>query len=309
MDELGFNKIFGALLAAVLVVLGLGTLSSTLFPKSSFDYHHGDDHGEKSLNEKLAERYAYYVEVAETGGGPLEEEIFDLGLALASADIARGERAFAGKCATCHSVNEGGPNGTGPNLYNIMGAQKHAVAGFGYSRAMEAQDGAWSYEAMNDWLLNPSAYVQGTSMAFAGLRRDDERVDTIAYLASLSPDAPAAPEPMAAPAEEAAVDLNEPTDAPVAVEEETAANETVDDSAAEAEVDAGGNAVEAATEADVAGAANDAASDVSDEGSSVAGEAADAADTATADAIEAAEDAVAETSENIDAEIDTPTED
>ena len=199
MGELGLNKIFGALLATVLVVFGLKEVSAIVFP--SGDGHGGGHHGEEhevSLNEKFAERYAYYVEVAEGGSSGAEEEVFDLGLALASADPALGERAFKGKCVTCHTVEEGGANGTGPNLFGIMGAAKHAAPGFNYSSAMLALEGEWSYQAMNDWLENPAGYVRGTSMAFAGLRREDERANVIAYLASYSPDAPAFPAPLAA---------------------------------------------------------------------------------------------------------------
>ena len=56
------------------------------------------------------------------GGGDEEEEVFDLGLALANADLSRGERSFKAKCATCHTIEQGGANGTGPNLHGVVGA-------------------------------------------------------------------------------------------------------------------------------------------------------------------------------------------
>ncbi|HBX98236.1 MAG TPA: cytochrome c family protein, partial [Hyphomonas sp.] len=69
------------------------------------------------MTEQMCEKFAYCVEVADAGGtGGEAEEVFDLGLLLASADIARGERTFKGKCATCHTIDQGGANGTGPNL-------------------------------------------------------------------------------------------------------------------------------------------------------------------------------------------------
>lgn len=216
MGELGLNKIFGAILATVLVIFALKEVTYIVFPSGDgHGGHHGEEH-EMSLNEQIAERYAYYVEVAEGGGAAVVEEVFDLGLALASADPALGERAFRGKCVTCHTIEEGGANGTGPNLYGIMSAQKHAVPGFTYSNAMTQLEGPWTYENMSEWLENPAGYVRGTSMAFAGLRRDDERANVIAYLASYTPDAPPFPDPL--PAEtDVAEETGEAVEAEVAV--------------------------------------------------------------------------------------------
>ena len=119
------------------------------------------------------------------------------GALLAAADPTSGERSFKAKCSTCHTIDQGGSNGTGPNLYAIIGASHAHAAGFGYSSAMEATSGeVWNYENIDAWLENPSSYIRGTSMAFAGLRRDDERADVIAYLAQNTPGAPAFPEPL-----------------------------------------------------------------------------------------------------------------
>ncbi|MEM9226179.1 MAG: cytochrome C class I, partial [Pseudomonadota bacterium] len=104
--------------------------------------------------------------------------------------------------------------GTGPNLYATMGAAKQSHGGFAYSGALGNTEGDWSWENMDAWLENPGSYARGTSMAFAGLKRDDERASVLAYLASYSPDAPAQPEPLPevtaeGDAEEAAGDLSE----------------------------------------------------------------------------------------------------
>ncbi|MEM7766658.1 MAG: c-type cytochrome [Pseudomonadota bacterium] len=194
MGELTINKFLGTLIAAALVLFGLRELAHVTFAPP---YHgsHGD-HGEtKTLNEQFAEKYAYYVEVAEQLEEGVPEPVFDLGLALANADIARGERSFNAKCVTCHTIAEGGANGTGPNLHAIMGVEKNHTAGFNYSGALTSGE-TWTYAAMDAWLYNPSAYASGTSMAFAGLRRDDERADVIAYLATQTPNAPAFPDPL-----------------------------------------------------------------------------------------------------------------
>ncbi len=196
MGELGMNKILGALLATALILFGLHQLSAIAFGHGGG--HHGHHEEEKSLNEIFAERYAYFIPVEEQAASDDAEPVFDLGLLLASADVSRGERAFKGKCATCHSIDQGGANGTGPNLHAIVGAAKASKAGFGYSNALSGVGGDWSYDALNAWLENPSSYARGTSMAFAGLRRDDERAATIAYLASFTPNAPDFPAPLPA---------------------------------------------------------------------------------------------------------------
>ncbi|KCZ62635.1 hypothetical protein L53_11090 [Hyphomonas sp. L-53-1-40] len=234
MGELGLNKIFGALLATALGVFALQTLSGIVFSGGSEGAHHGDEHAEAaSMTEQMCEKFAYCVEVADAGGtGGEAEEVFDLGLLLASADIARGERTFKGKCATCHTIDQGGANGTGPNLHDVVGADKAAHAGFAYSAVLEGMDGEWSYANLNDWLYNPSSYARGTTMSFAGLRRDDDRVNVIAYLASNTTNAPAFPEPLAASGEEGdAVEAALPADGVDDMENPTLATgevETVD---------------------------------------------------------------------------------
>ena len=82
-------------------------------------------------------------------------------------------------------------------MHGVVGAAKHHHADFGYSGAMTAVGGEWTYEDLNHWLENPSSFVRGTSMSFAGLRKDADRINVIAYLASQSPDAPAFPAPLA----------------------------------------------------------------------------------------------------------------
>ena len=115
---------------------------------------------------------------------------------MLGADLSRGERSFKAKCASCHTIEQGGANGTGPNLYATLGAAKQSHAGFNYSGALSNTEGDWTWERMDAWLENPSAYARGTSMAFAGLKRDDERASVLAYLASYSPDAPTPPAPL-----------------------------------------------------------------------------------------------------------------
>lgn len=105
---------------------------------------------------------------------------------MASADAAKGERAFA-KCKACHTVNEGGKNGIGPNLWGIVGRTPGTVAGFSYSDAMKAHsDKPWTIETLSEFLESPKDYAKGTKMSFVGLKKAGERADVIAYLKTLS---------------------------------------------------------------------------------------------------------------------------
>lgn len=207
MGELGLNKIFGALLATALGMMALMELPKVIFSDSAG--HHGDDHGaEQTLSEKMCAQFHYCVDIAEAASAATAEEVFDLGAALAVADLSRGERLFAGQCATCHTITPGGANGTGPNLHNTVGAEKAHIAGFSYSGAMNAAEGSWTYENLDAWLKAPASYLRGTSMSFAGVKRDQDRANVIAYLAANTENAPAFPEPRPAaeeaPAEEGA---------------------------------------------------------------------------------------------------------
>ncbi len=209
MGELGLNKIMGALLATALGMMALATLPSLVFAGTG---GHGDDHAEPvTLSEQMCAKFHYCVEIAEAGSaGGADETVFDLGAALLLADVSRGERTFAGQCSTCHTIAPGGANGTGPNLHNTVGADKAHIAGFNYSGALSNAEGSWTYENLDAWLKSPAGYLRGTSMSFAGVRRDADRVNVIAYLAANTEGAPAFPAPM--PAEAPAEDEADPAD-------------------------------------------------------------------------------------------------
>jgi cytochrome c len=249
MGELGLNKILGALLATALGLFGLKTLSDVVFAHGGEG--HGEEHAEAtSLSEQMCEKFAYCVEVA--GGGAAaaeEEEVFDLGALLAAADISRGERTFKGQCATCHTIDDGGANGTGPNLHGVVGAAKHHLADFNYSAAMTDLGGIWTYEDLNHWLENPSSFARGTSMSFAGLRKDPDRINVIAYLAANSPDAPPFPAPLPAAGEDdGAATAEEGVEAPAEGEEAAAPVEEAVEGAAETVTEAVVEEADAATE-------------------------------------------------------------
>ena len=111
---------------------------------------------------------------------------------LAAANPQNGQQIAQRQCASCHSFNEGGRAGVGPNLHGIVGA-KHAHAdGFNYSAALRGMaDKPWTYEELNAWVHNPRGYAPGNRMGYAGLASATQRADLIAYLRSISPNAPA----------------------------------------------------------------------------------------------------------------------
>ena len=123
---------------------------------------------------------------------------------LAKADVAAGE-SYANKvCAACHSFNQGGKAGIGPNLYNVVGGPHGHMEGFNYSTALKGKSGPWTFDELNEWLHKPSAYAPGTRMAFAGISNDQDRANVIDYLHTLSPNPEPLPTPSAAPATAAA---------------------------------------------------------------------------------------------------------
>lgn len=96
-------------------------------------------------------------------------------------DLDNGRRAFA-RCRSCHTINEGGSNMTGPNLHGVFGRQAGVHPGFNYSPAMKAAGFTWDGARLNDWLQNPRTFLPGNKMSFAGIPDATDRRDVIAFL-------------------------------------------------------------------------------------------------------------------------------
>lgn len=109
----------------------------------------------------------------------------DLATLLAAADVEKG-RQTARVCMACHTFDQGGQDRIGPSLWGIVGRDVAARKTFTYSSAFAAQTGAWTYDRLDRWLANPAKAVPGTKMAFAGLRKDEDRANVIAFLSTLS---------------------------------------------------------------------------------------------------------------------------
>tara|TARA_Y100000591_G_C21801599_1_gene682364 strand:- start:140 stop:466 length:327 start_codon:yes stop_codon:yes gene_type:complete len=99
-----------------------------------------------------------------------------------NGDPIEGAKLFKAKCSTCHTINEGGPNKQGPNLYSVMGRSSGKVLGFKYTEANKNSGIVWSNQTMFDYLTNPKKYIKGTNMAFPGFKKEKDRLDVIAYL-------------------------------------------------------------------------------------------------------------------------------
>ena len=139
----------------------------------------------------------------------------DLGTLLAAADPAAGGRVAA-RCAQCHSWDKSGPNKIGPNLWDIIGSRHAHKDDFAYSSAMKAFAGTWDYEGLFHYLENPKAVVPGTKMAFAGLRKPEDRANLLAFMRTWSdnPKPFPAPKPAAAPVPAAPAPGGEPPATP-----------------------------------------------------------------------------------------------
>jgi cytochrome c len=109
----------------------------------------------------------------------------DIMALIKAADPAKGQ-SIAKKCVTCHTFDQGGAAKVGPNLWNVVGGPHAHMQGFNYSAAMKASTGSWDYASLDQFLTSPKAYIPGTKMSFAGLKKPEDRAAVIAYLRSLS---------------------------------------------------------------------------------------------------------------------------
>ena len=231
MNTMEINKIVAGVICAVLLVIVVGKVGSALVHPEELEtpvYPFSED--------LMAGANAPASAPAEPAG---LEPILAM---LASADLSEGEKVFK-KCASCHDAEKGGPNKTGPNLYGIVGNNFAHKDDFAYSAGMANHGGTWGWEELNEFLYAPRGYVDGTKMAFGGLKKAQDRADVIAWLNSKSDNPLPYPDPAeAAPegenadaAADAPAEAAESTDAPA---EEAPAADAPAEPAAEGEAPA-----------------------------------------------------------------------
>ncbi len=123
-----------------------------------------------------------------TSVAPKLPDVLDIKSIMATADITVGAKV-AQKCIVCHTLNKGEPNKVGPNLWGIIGAKVGHSATFSYSSnimKMHDDNQVWDEEKLYRFLFAPKQYIEGTKMAFAGVKNDQERASVIAYLKNLA---------------------------------------------------------------------------------------------------------------------------
>lgn len=101
--------------------------------------------------------------------------------------IKKGSKVFR-KCKACHAVGPDAKNKVGPQLTAIIGRALGAAEGFSYSKAFQTKAGeglVWTEENMDKFLEKPRKFIEGTKMAFSGLRKEKDRKALIAYFKSL----------------------------------------------------------------------------------------------------------------------------
>ena len=169
MGGMEFNKVFAAILVAGIIAMFAGFLA------------------DKLVHPHQLTEDAYPVEGIEgaAAGGTKEALPEPILALLATADVARGQK-LSKACAACHSFDNGGGNGVGPNLYNIVGNAKQAKAGYAYSGVLNANGvNDWSYDSLNKFLWKPKKYAKGTKMGYAGMKKPADRAAMIAWLNTL----------------------------------------------------------------------------------------------------------------------------
>ncbi len=175
MDSWFFNKIAGAVLSALLVAFGAGTLSDIV--KGG----HSDSHAKPGFELPPAPAAGGAAAAAQVAFN--YENVAKL---LKSASADSGKEGF-GKCRACHTPDKDGKPGTGPNLWGVLGKNIASNAAFtNYSPAFKSQQGAWTLEKLATYLHDPAGAIPGNKMAFAGVKGDGDLADIMAYLRSLS---------------------------------------------------------------------------------------------------------------------------
>ncbi len=170
MDSFEINKIIAAILLVALLLIGIGKVSDVIF------------HVESPKTQGYSVKVDQVSNLTDTQNDQkVEETEVDISTIMALGSIEKGEKIFK-KCAACHSIVKDGGNKIGPALYNVVGRKVGSLSDYKYSKALLEYNKEWTFEELNGYLKKPTTYLKGTKMAFAGLRKEEDRASVIKYL-------------------------------------------------------------------------------------------------------------------------------
>lgn len=165
------NKLAASVLLAGIIAMVSGVVADVL-------YHPEGENAKRGFSVAVAEEAPAGADAA-AAAGPV-----DIASYLAAADVAAGQ-AFSKKCSACHNFEKGAGSKVGPELFGVAGRAIASFPGFAYSDAMKAKGGNWTDQHLSDFLEKPKAFVPGTKMVFAGIKKPEDRANLIAYLKTL----------------------------------------------------------------------------------------------------------------------------
>ncbi|MBB3612933.1 MAG: cytochrome c family protein [Rhizobium sp.] len=185
------------------VNMGVGALLATLFVLKSVSLASGYIFHSETPEKPGFEIVAAEEPAAGAGGKAAEAKETPIAQLLQTADAKAGEAIFK-KCQACHSGEKGGPNKVGPDLWGLVDRPVAEHEGFAYSAAIKdfSKGGSekWTYDHIYHFVAAPKKFIPGTAMGFAGLPKEKDRADLIAYLRTLADTPVPLPDPNAAPA-------------------------------------------------------------------------------------------------------------
>ena len=162
------NKIIVSIIFAIILVLGINKITDEV-------YH--------VKNPEISAYKVNVTTVASTEAQKSSEssEAGDIMALFASTSAADGAKVFK-KCLSCHSIEKGGPNKIGPNIFGVLNRKAGSISGYKYSKAMLAYGKTWDVAELNGYLLNPKKWIPKNKMSFAGLKKSEDRAAVILYL-------------------------------------------------------------------------------------------------------------------------------
>jgi cytochrome c len=174
MSSFEWNKIIASVLTAMIIAMVTGIVAQSIVHPVRLEkpaYLPPGAEGEAGAAPATAS-------ASTTPAGP---EPID----MSKADPKRGEQV-AKVCLQCHTFNKGEPNKIGPNLFGVLDENIASVPGYTFSGALSAdKDKKWTPDELNVWLWKPQEFAHGTKMTFAGLPKEQDRADVIAFLQTL----------------------------------------------------------------------------------------------------------------------------